>query len=344
MSRSRNWCFTKFASYKQIDVLCTHCCEHFLIGYELNDEQWDPHAIDFATLSPSAAYLICQLEQCPSTTRLHWQGFVKFCTSVTPSQVKKFLNDQTVHLEIAKHVPKSINYCRKQSSRVPDTEPFEWGDGAIADKRWDPNEDYTEALSATSFDEACDIIRTQQPRDWCLFNKQIQSTLNSHFQPPTIDTNAKRKSFVFNREFIDPSILKRKSIVLTGKAGTGKTQFALSHFKRPKLIRQMDDIHTFNPREHDGIVFDDMSFSHCPAQSNIVMLDMDEQATIYARYRNGHLPPEFPRFFTCNKPFQNMWANDRTDEEERAIYRRIHHEYIITSLIDHINIDCLIQL
>lgn len=51
------------------------------------------------------------------------------------------------------------------------------------------------------------------------------------------------------------------AIHLWGKSGTGKTQYALAHFKKPLLIRHIDDLQKLQPYvKHDGIVFDDVSF------------------------------------------------------------------------------------
>jgi len=45
-----------------------------------------------------------------------------------------------------------------------------------------------------------------------------------------------------------------------GKSGTGKTQFALAHFKHPLLVRHLDDLQRLSDGPHDGVVFDDVSF------------------------------------------------------------------------------------
>jgi len=41
---------------------------------------------------------------------------------------------------------------------------------------------------------------------------------------------------------------------------TGKTGFALAHFTNPLFVRPIDTLKEFRPLQHDGIVFDDMSF------------------------------------------------------------------------------------
>ena len=48
------------------------------------------------------------------------------------------------------------------------------------------------------------------------------------------------------------SFEKTKAWLIWGRTGTGKTNFALAHFKKPLLVRQLDDLKGLE--DHDGIV------------------------------------------------------------------------------------------
>ena len=69
-------------------------------------------------------YCIGQLETCPSSGKKHIQAYFEFTQCVRMSHIKKFLGDNTCHLERRRGTQKeAIEYCSKPESRyVP---PFE---------------------------------------------------------------------------------------------------------------------------------------------------------------------------------------------------------------------------
>lgn len=69
-------------------------------------------------------YAIYQREKCPSTGKLHWQGFVRFHSRKRFTTVKKIFGPG-VHLEFARCVDKAIAYCCKEDTRV--ASPIEIG-------------------------------------------------------------------------------------------------------------------------------------------------------------------------------------------------------------------------
>lgn len=82
-------------------------------------------------------YLICQLEACPKSGRLHVQGYAEYDKMMTLKQVKNHLG-QDVHLEKrAGSQEQAINYCTKTESRVKDYEPFSIGKKAQQGERTD---------------------------------------------------------------------------------------------------------------------------------------------------------------------------------------------------------------
>jgi len=68
-------------------------------------------------------YHVFGIEICPTTKREHYQGYIEFSSPVRISRVKKFFNDNTIHLEKRKGTSlQAINYCKKDGNYF-ETEP-----------------------------------------------------------------------------------------------------------------------------------------------------------------------------------------------------------------------------
>lgn len=87
--KCRNWCFTSYAEERPI--------------------------------FPAAKYVISQREKCPTTGRLHWQGFVAFPNPRRMKSIKEMVGDETIHLEICRDAKASIQYCQKLETAIPGT-------------------------------------------------------------------------------------------------------------------------------------------------------------------------------------------------------------------------------
>lgn len=108
--RSRNWCFT------------LHCAE--------GEKELRP--INGARLVDQGLcdLIVYQAEICPSTGKLHWQGYAEFSEGISRKTFKERLGFNWIHCKprYAKSTRKAcITYCTKDSSRCPDTEPFFFG-------------------------------------------------------------------------------------------------------------------------------------------------------------------------------------------------------------------------
>lgn len=75
----------------------------------------------------SIRYLVYQQEKCPSSGKLHWQGYAEFYSKITINTAKEFLGDNTAHLE-KRHGTReeARDYCKKSETRI--NGPFEFGD------------------------------------------------------------------------------------------------------------------------------------------------------------------------------------------------------------------------
>lgn len=113
--------------------------------------------------------------------------------------------------------------------------------------------------------------------------------------------------------FVQPQ--PRKSTVLVGPTGCGKTQYAKYKASKPALfISDIDDLKSY----HSGIqslIFDDMSFVHWPTTTQIHLVDQDDTRSIRVRYAVVTIPAHTEKWFTCNsEPFI----------EHEAITRRLN--------------------
>lgn len=98
-------------------------------------EDCDPASVSAAFDSTKCSYLVYQLERCPTSERLHWQGYVRMPRSVRFNVLKNKL-PSSMHLEACRGSEgENIQYCTKEDSRVRG--PWEIGDRAAPGKRRD---------------------------------------------------------------------------------------------------------------------------------------------------------------------------------------------------------------
>lgn len=72
--------------------------------------------------------LVYQYERCPSSGRVHVQGYVELNRPCRLAQVKGILGSPSAHLEVANgDGPSNVAYCTKEESRVEGTEPVFFG-------------------------------------------------------------------------------------------------------------------------------------------------------------------------------------------------------------------------
>lgn len=127
------------------------------------------------------------------------------------------------------------------------------------------------------------------------------------------------------KEFNIPKITDwSRSWLICGRAQSGKTQFAKSHFKNCLFVTHMDQLKDFNEDKHDGIVFDDIDFRHLPPASIIHLLDVDDERAIHCRFNVAVIPAGTRKIFTHNRsdifnPVQAINA-----EQQKAIDRRLN--------------------
>lgn len=115
---------------------------------------------------------------------------------------------------------------------------------------------------------------------------------------------------------LDKGIPREKALVLVGASGIGKTVLAKKMVDKPALfVSHIDQLKTFRPDYHKGIVFDDVSFKHTPITNQIGICDYDNPRAIHCRHTVANIPARIMKIFTCNEAPLEL--------EHEAIARRV---------------------
>jgi len=75
----------------------------------------------FQAMPPGVAEWGWNTEICPKTNRTHYQGYLRLAQQQRFAWVRKILPG--VHVEIAKNWTALVQYCKKEDTRAPGTEP-----------------------------------------------------------------------------------------------------------------------------------------------------------------------------------------------------------------------------
>lgn len=234
----------------------------------------------------------------------HLQGYIEFARQLRFSQARALLPG--AHLEPRRgSQAQAIAYCKKDGDFVEDGVPR--AQGARNDLR-----------------EVKSIIQ-RNPGNWKpIVADEYFGQYVRYFQGFAAAAKALNQEEVtadfkltdFDKEPLVFTPGQPFSHVLHGPSGIGKTQFALAHFENPLFVSHMDDLLAFSS-DNDGIVFDDMSFSHLPRVAQIHLVDSDQTRSIHCRYRTARIPRRTPKIFTTNEAFGAIFT------EDTAINRRI---------------------
>lgn len=245
----------------------------------------------------------------------HIQGYVWLNKEIRFSAFKKLYPTISNFRKADGSPYQNFFYCKK------DGDFEEFGPRPAKPKAKDTT--YSEALDAPTVRDGIRIIKEKRPRDFCLHGEAIERNLK----------NARRSNYVHAYAMEDFSIGPQpltKSVLICGPSNTGKTHYACAYFVNPLVVSHMDTLRSLSP-DHDGIVFDDMSFMHHPPEAVIHLLDQEFDRQIHVRYNTAHIPKGTRKIFTHNisNPF---YKEDIDDSQKNAIERRIHRVNIINKI------------
>lgn len=253
----------------------------------------------------------------------HLQGFVYFTNARSMRAVKNILGSLRFHLEKSRGTPQENKlYCQKMDPRsiengVEPNEIFhEFGDLPQQGRRGDL-EEVKEELDAGM---TLDVVATNYFPLWIRYRQSFEAYLQLKNRPrltPSFqmtDFPTSWQNAIFNWD---------KSIVIWGKSGIGKTQFAITLLPNALMVSHMDDLRNFDGSFHSGIIFDDVDVKHFPRTSQIHLVDQDHDRSIHIRYGCAIIPKKTKKIFTTNE--DRGWCLQLDDD---AIKRRVEVHYL----------------
>lgn len=320
--RYRHWTFTIF----------TKDCPSQDAPEVQGDGFWDPFLVGFN--EHSVRYVVAGLETCPDTGRVHWQGYISTHNPVGLATIKGILDCEWAHMEQAKGSPlENRAYCTKEDTAVGDQDgdkvTFEFGTLPPTKDKRNRDDSYREILGCKTFAEALVKAEEVVPRDFVLYKDAITRCLLSKFRESSFHLYPMQ---TFCRPPFDKFTLDKKSIVIYGMSNAAKTAYACAHFTKPLLVSHIDDLKLLMP-DNDGVVFDDMCFSHYPPESCIHLVDLEYERSIHCRNVNARMPKGMHRMFTTNRDKNELFSVNANDEQKLAIERRCVYLKVHKSLI-----------
>lgn len=238
-------------------------------------------------------YVLYQLELCPSTGRYHYQGYLVLSRSQRFNRVKKMFEDllgtDKIHLEGALGSHEDCEkYCSKSETRA--LGPWRIGDSESVGQG--KRSDLKSVKELIDGGATMDEIRRSHFASWVRYRQAF----SEYMAAERADRDIKK----YQPEHFRVPLLsfeETKSWLVHGVTNTGKTNYALAHFKKPLLVRDLEDLRSLGP-EHDGIVFDDLDFRHLFFTAIKNLLDPDFPGVVHVRYQNVTIPAGMPRIFT----------------------------------------------
>ena len=138
--------------------------------------------------------------------------------------------------------------------------------------------------------EGMQLVKANAPEEYYKFGDAIQRRLEKDLGGP-VEKEYNLAKFRGIREGESAKLDLSKPVVLYGKSGKAKTDFAMAQGKCPLLIDEPDRIKEITPAT-SHLVFDDMNFGpdglNFTPEKAIHLLDMKKSRTFKMRYFNGN--------------------------------------------------------
>lgn len=299
------WCFDN--DEELCDNSIKECKNWCFTDFQLND--WNKIYNEHECI----VYVCFGNETCPKTGRKHIQGWFQFDKKKRFTAVKKLF--PTINFRACRGSEQANEkYCTKEGDFT------RLGEFTKQGGRVDVNENVERILqgqiSVNELFKENPFLYHQYGRTFEKADEIRKSEITNY------------STFDIDQFIIKPIPLKKKAIILWGKSGIGKTQYACAHFPNGYLfVRHLDDLKRFNNKVHSGIVFDDMDFKRLPRTSQIHLLDWDEDSSIHVRHHTAFIPKKTHKIFTTNEQDGEIFSfygdGYEKGDEDVALTRRV---------------------
>lgn len=190
-----------------------------------------------------AKYLVWQREQCPTTGKVHLQGFVILSHRARLSQLKKI--DSTIHWEPARGTDEQcIAYCSKEDTRLDG--PYESGTRPSEKKTLDSVIEFVDKNPGATTNDIRDFAPALFVRNY----RGIMAYMQKHRPPCRSDI---------------------KVIVATGPPGIGKTRWAYETY--PEAYWKEPSTEFFDGYEGESVLIFDDFHGNLPFEVFLRILD-----------------------------------------------------------------------
>lgn len=221
------------------------------------------------------------------------------------------------NIQIVRNAVNSIKYCTDENKRSGET--YFNGDVPQFSKSqnaWS-NELYADALAKGSFNAAMSHIEQTDLTTYILHHKKLFAYFENKFAE---GDKSRFKPEDFNRPLL--KLPTKRTLVLIGPTGMGKTQFALAHFQHPLRVTNKQDWTRFKEGVTDGIVLDDVHFNTWQPNTILHTLDVENAVTQDVKYSSVRVPAGIPRIVCINSEAE-LFPEGIAPEKKAAILRRL---------------------
>lgn len=233
----------------------------------------------------------------------HLQGAVTWKAAKRLTALKKLA--PSVHWEVAIAKEDAFLYCAKEGSELV---------VQVDNRKQGKRSDLLDVAEAIKEGGTMRQVALEHPVAFMKYHKGI-AAYKDIIEIEDVEPEFKMEEFL--REPIED--LDEYTYLLHGEPGTGKTSYALAHFRKPLLVSNIEDLR--NLEDHDGVVFDDMSFTHWPTTAQIHLVDVANTRSIHARYSNVKLKKGLKRIITTNSEPDEVLNLDPRYGVERRVKR-----------------------
>lgn len=243
-----------------------------------------------------------QVEICPTTRRYHIQMFLQFTQHTIYATIKELLGCNP-HIEVARNVQKSLDYCGKEQTRVPNTIYYDYGVFRQCQQG-----------KRTDLDQLRQSILEGKSDHDVIMEDSSNIRYISHIQ---------RVRFAFQQEKWSKTVRNIEVIYIHGPTGVGKTHMVYEREGYQNVFRippptQPTALLWFDGYNHENVLFLDEFTGWCSYRFLLQLLD---KYPLRLPIKNSHVMAAFSKVYICSTRSLDQQYPKIGDKSE--LYRRV---------------------